>query len=100
MLLIRFREALRPLAIRPFVLMGQSSLQVFSMHFLFCFLGIGMVGNADRIFGWKQAALIVGTFAGLLLIAQAYARPELTTQASSERRATPNRAEDRITRAA
>jgi len=100
MLLIRFREALRPLAIRPFVLMGQSSLQVFSMHFLFCFLGIGMVGNADRIFGWKQAALIVGTFAGLLLIAQIYARPELTTQASRERRATPNRAEDRITRAA
>jgi hypothetical protein len=81
MLLIRFRKALQPLAIRPLVLMGQSSLQVFSMHFLFCFLGIGMMGSADRIFGWEQAALIVGTFAALLLVAKAYARPELVAQA-------------------
>jgi hypothetical protein len=78
MLLIRFREALKPLAIRPLVLMGQASLQVFTMHFFFCFLGIGMVGSADRIFGWKQAALVVGTFAALLSIARACARPELS----------------------
>jgi hypothetical protein len=101
MLLIRFREALKPLAIRPLVLMGQSSLQVFTMHFFFCFLGIGMMGNAERIFGWKQGVLIVGTFGALLLIAKLYARPELNAQASGGRESPARgRADNRITRTA
>jgi hypothetical protein len=66
MLLIRFRSAVKPLAVRPLVLLGQSSLQAFCAHFLFCFLGIGMMGDADRIFGWRQFALIGVTFATLL----------------------------------
>jgi hypothetical protein len=77
MLLIRFRAVVKPLAIRPLVMMGQSSLQVFCTHFLFCFVGIGMMGNADRILGWRQGVIIVVTFASLLLIAKIYARPEL-----------------------
>lgn len=99
MLLIRFREKLQALAIRPLVLMGQSSLQVFSMHFFFCFLGIGMVGSAERIFGWKQVALVVGTFAVLLVIAKIYARPELAPHAGVSREVRA-RLQDSVTRAA
>jgi hypothetical protein len=68
--LIHFRFILKALSIRPLVLMGQSSLQVFCTHFVFCFIGIGMMGNGDRIYGWPQLALIVGTFAALLLVAK------------------------------
>jgi hypothetical protein len=76
-LLIRFRWLVQPLAIRPLVLMGQSSLQVFCTHFLFCFLGIGMMGNADRIYGWPQFALATVTLSALLLVARMRARDEL-----------------------
>ncbi|HEY4740075.1 MAG TPA: OpgC domain-containing protein [Candidatus Acidoferrales bacterium] len=79
--LIRFRSAVKPLAIRPLVLLGQSSLQVFCTHFLFCFLGIGLMGDADRIFGWRQFALIVVTFAALLFVAKIYGRHELSAPA-------------------
>jgi hypothetical protein len=104
-LLIRFRAIMKPLAIRPLVLMGQSSLQVFCTHFIFCFIGIGMLGNAERLFGWRQAALIVVTFAGLLIVAKLKARPELDAQASGEKTAKPaapqiRPAENGLTRAA
>jgi len=87
-LLIRFRSVVKPLAVRPLVLMGQSSLQVFCTHFLFCFLGIGMMGNADRIFGWRQAALIVATFSASLLVARMRERRELTVRAGGARPST------------
>lgn len=93
-LLVRFRSAVKPLAIPPLVLLGQSSLQVFCTHFLFCFIGLGMMGNAERISGWKQVALTIGTFAALLLIAKMRARPELTPQAESH--AKPATAPDAI----
>lgn len=70
MVLVRFRAIMRTISIRPLVLMGQSSLQVFCTHFIFCFIGIGMMGNSDRIFGWRQVALIVVTFSALLLVAK------------------------------
>ena len=76
-LLIRFQSVVKPLAVRPLVLMGQASLQVFCAHFVFCFLGLGLMGGADRIFGWPQFALIIGTFAALLLVAKIFARPEI-----------------------
>jgi hypothetical protein len=84
MLLIRFRSIVKPLAIRPLVLLGQSSLQVFCTHFVFCFLGIGMMGDAERILGWRQVALIAGTFAALLLVAKIHARPELSARTGNE----------------
>lgn len=89
LLLIRFRSVVKPLAIRPLALLGQSSLQVFCTHFLFCFVGIAMMGNADRIFGWPQAALVVVTFAALLLVAKLRARPELFAQSDSPREPLP-----------
>jgi len=70
LLLVRFRPQVRPFAVRPLVLLGQASLQVFCTHFLFCFLAIGMMGNADRIHGWPQIVLIAVTFATLLLVAR------------------------------
>jgi hypothetical protein len=70
MVLTHFRSIMKTLSVRPLVWMGQSSLQVFCTHFVFCFIGIAMMGNADRIFGWWQLALVVGTFASLLFVAR------------------------------
>jgi len=83
LLLVRFRAALKPLAVRPLALLGQSSLQVFCTHFLFCFIGIAMMNDADRIYGWGQVALAVVTFAALYLVARLRARPELFAQPAS-----------------
>lgn len=70
MVVLRFRAISRALSFRPLVLMGQSSLHVFCTHFVFCFVGIAMMGSSDRIFGWPQVALIVVTFTALLLVAK------------------------------
>lgn len=78
MVVIRFRRALEPLAVRPLVLLGQSSLYVFCAHFLFCFAGLAMLGNADHVLGWQQFALLAVTFAALLGVAKLFARSELS----------------------
>jgi hypothetical protein len=80
MLLIRFRTVMKALTVRPLVLMGQSSLQVFCTHFIFCFIGIAMMGDGPRLYGWKQAALIAVTFAALLAVARYNARPIASPQ--------------------
>jgi hypothetical protein len=59
---------MKAISIRPLVLMGQSSLQVFCTHFVFCFIGIAMMGDAQRLYGWKQAALLLTTFGTLYLV--------------------------------
>jgi hypothetical protein len=74
---IRFHRVLKPLAVRPLVLLGQSSLYVFCAHFLFCFAGLAMSGNADHVSGWPQFALLAAAFASLLAIAKLFARSEL-----------------------
>jgi hypothetical protein len=84
-LLVRFQSAVKPLAVRPLVLLGQASLQVFCAHFVFCFLGLGLMGSADRIFGWAQLGLIAGTFAALLLVAKIFARQELRSAQGNSR---------------
>jgi hypothetical protein len=104
-LLVRFRSIVKPLAIRPLVLLGQSSLQVFCTHFVFCFIGIGMMNNAERIFGWGQVALVAATFAALLLVAKKNARPELSVQtgrheAGGRAAQTAGATENELTRAA
>jgi len=88
-LLIRFQSVVKPLALRPLVLMGQASLQVFCAHFVFCFIGLGLMGGADRIFGWAQLALVIGTFAALLLVAKIFARPEINGAQSRNAGARP-----------
>jgi hypothetical protein len=74
---IRFHRALEPLAARPLVLLGQSSLYVFCAHFVFCFAGLAMSGNADHVPGWPQFALLAAAFAALLAVAKLFARSEL-----------------------
>ncbi|HTR66596.1 MAG TPA: OpgC domain-containing protein [Terriglobales bacterium] len=68
-LLVRFQPSLKRLAIRPLVLLGQASLQVFCAHLFFVFLGLAMMGDNPILAGWKEIALPVVTFATLLLVA-------------------------------
>jgi hypothetical protein len=73
-LLIRFQSVLKPLSIRPLVLMGQASLQVFCAHLLFCFLGLALMGDAPMLNGWHKTALVTVTLAGMLLTAKLFSR--------------------------
>lgn len=75
-LLIVAQFALKPLAIRPLVMMGQSSLQVFCVHLLFCFAGLTLMGNASMLNGWRQIALLSATFAAMLVTAKIFSKSE------------------------
>jgi hypothetical protein len=75
-LLIFSQSLLKPLAIRPLVLMGQSSLQVFCVHLLFCFAGLTLMGNAAMLSGWKQLGLLAVTFAVMLITAVVFSKSE------------------------
>jgi hypothetical protein len=75
-LLIIAQSALKPLAIRPLVMLGQSSLQVFCVHLLFCFAGLTLMGNASMLDGWRQSALLIATFSAMLLTAKLFAKSE------------------------
>jgi hypothetical protein len=75
-LLIFSQTVLKPLAIRPLILMGQSSLQVFCVHLLFCFAGLTLLGSAAMLNGWKQAGLLIATFTAMLLTAVAFSKNE------------------------
>jgi hypothetical protein len=71
-LLIRFQSVIKPLAIRPLVLMGQASLQVFCAHVLFCFVGLAIMGDAPIVNGWHEAALVTVTLSGMFLTARIF----------------------------
>jgi hypothetical protein len=75
-LLIHFQRFLKPLAVRPLVMLGQSSLQVFCVHLLFCFGGLTLLGSETMLSGWTQAALFVGTIAAMLGMARIVSRSE------------------------
>jgi hypothetical protein len=74
--LIYFQSFLKPLAIKPLVMMGQSSLQVFCVHLLFCFAGLTLMGNASMLSGWKQLGLLTATFTAMLLTAGLFSKSE------------------------
>ena len=82
-LLIRARSYLRPLSVRPLVLLGQSSLQVFCTHVFFCFAGLTLLGNASMLNGWKQFGLLSTTFLAMLLTAKLFAKTEKAVEARS-----------------
>lgn len=75
-LLILAQRALKPLAIRPLVLLGQSSLQVFCVHLLFCFAGLTLLGNASMLNGWRQVALLSVTLTAMLITAKLFSKSE------------------------
>lgn len=84
-LLWRFKQVPRALSVRPLILLGQASLQVFCAHLLFCFIGLTIMGNSAIVMGWRQLVLLAGTFGGLLLTAKFFSR--------SENKIPPNRPE-------
>src|SRR5258705_6506153 len=75
-LLVFSQSFLKPLAVRPLVMLGQSSLQVFCVHLLFCFAGLTLLGNASMLSGWKQFGLLTATFTAMLLTAKAVLKSE------------------------
>lgn len=81
-LLIRAHQYLKPLAIRPLVLLGQSSLQVFCTHLLFCFAGLTLLGNASMLSGWKQFGLVTATVCAMLLTARLFSKAESNAEAT------------------
>jgi hypothetical protein len=87
MLLVASQDIWKRLAFRPLVLMGQSSLQVFCVHLLFCFAGLTLMGNASMLSGWRQAALLTVTFAGMLATAKIFSKSEAKHE--RERKALP-----------
>lgn len=103
-LLIRARSYLKPLSIRPLVLLGQSSLQVFCTHVLFCFAGLTLLGNASMLSGWKQFGLLSTTLSGMLLTAKLFAKeptPEVKAPAVAQTlralgRATPEKPQSSV----
>jgi len=76
-LLVRGREYLRGLAIRPLVVLGQSSLQVFCTHLFFCFAGLTLLGNASMLSGGKQGALLAATLFAMWFTARLFAKTGL-----------------------
>jgi len=71
-ILVRFNQHLKWVAVRPLVMLGQASLQVFCVHLLFCFTGLMLMGTAAVVHGWTEAALMLATLAGMLLTAKVY----------------------------
>jgi hypothetical protein len=83
-LLVRFQSILKPLAVRPLVLLGQASLQVFCVHLLFCFAGLTLLGNAASLSGWGQLALLVTTLATMLRTAESFSKSEARSEVKSD----------------
>jgi hypothetical protein len=75
-LLIRFRSVLRPLAVRPLVMLGQASLQVFCVHLLCCIFGLTLLGSASMMSGAMQCALLATTLSVMLGTARIFSRSE------------------------
>jgi hypothetical protein len=87
-LLIRFQSILKPLAVRPLVMLGQASLQVFCVHLLFTFAGLTLLGNAAMLSAWQQIALLAATLAAMLLTAKIFSKSESKVERKGE--STPN----------
>ncbi len=79
LLVLRFHSVLKRFALlwfvkpvsRSLIMLGQASLPVFCAHFFFCFIALGLVGNAALLPGGLQIVIATVTFAFLLLLAKA-----------------------------
>ncbi len=89
-IVILFQSVLKPLAIRPLVMLGQASLQVFCVHLLFVFAGLTLLGNASMLSNTKQAALLLTTFAAMLITSKIFSK----TEAKQERQPKTNPTDD------
>jgi hypothetical protein len=84
-LLIRGRSYLKPLSIRPLVLLGQSSLQVFCTHLCFCFAGLTLLGNASMLKPREQLGLVAITLLAMFFTAKVLKRDELKLPAKAQK---------------
>ena len=82
-LAVRFHAVLKPLAIRPLVMLGQASLQVFCVHLLCVFFALTIMGNNAVLTGWKAAALVVLSLSALLLAAHIALRRKTRASATA-----------------
>jgi hypothetical protein len=69
-LAVRFRSFLKPLAIRPLVIMGQASLPVFCVHLLCVFFALTIMGNSSIVGGWQAIVVVLISLSALLLTAK------------------------------
>jgi hypothetical protein len=83
-LLILSQPITKTAAIRPLVLLGQSSLQVFCVHLLFCFAGLTLMGNASMLNGWRQFALLSMTITGMLMTAIIFSKTEAKNEGQAK----------------
>lgn len=90
-LLIVSQRFTKRAAIRPLVLMGQSSLQVFCVHLLFCFAGLTLLGNASMLNGWQQFSLLSLTFAAMLITAKLFSKSEGKNERENKIQVFPDR---------
>jgi hypothetical protein len=91
-LLIVSQPVTRHAAVKPLVFLGQSSLQVFCVHLLFCLAGLTLLGNASMLSGFKQFLLLATTFTAMMLTAIMFSKSE----AKNERQAKPEPARDQV----
>jgi hypothetical protein len=83
-LLILSQPITKMAAIKPLVLLGQSSLQVFCVHFLFCLAGLTLMGNASMLNGWRQSALLSMTITAMLITAKIFSKSEAKNERQRE----------------
>lgn len=96
-LLILSQPVTKTAAIRPLVLLGQSSLQVFGVHLLFCFAGLTLLGNASMLSGWRQFGLLSVTIAAMLITAKLFSRSEATSEGQARAQIPPRFNPARVT---
>ena len=91
-LAIRFRSALKPLALPPFMLLGRASLEVFCVHVLCVFSALTILGERPVIGGWAAVALVLGSWSAMLATAAVVTRSRRSRAPSSARMPVPARA--------
>ncbi len=64
---IRWRSSLQRLAIRPLVMLGQTSLDVFCVHLLCVFCALTAMGNRPAVGGWAALALVASSWSALFV---------------------------------
>ena len=64
------KPVLKVVSIEPFLTLGKASLEVFCAHVFFVFFGLSLLyGEVTRLHGVTAIALLIFTFAGLILVA-------------------------------
>ena len=68
-LAVRFQSVLKRIAVRPLVLSGQASLEVFCVHLFCVFVALIAVGGNPALTGWRAASAILISLLAMLLTA-------------------------------